>query len=111
MGVSMKDLSRKHRELMADGFFGPDEDDGEEVEEVPEDISHLSPEEQQTAIKKRAFLLLLIGTTLAVLFSDPLVDVLQEIASRLGIGSFYVAFVLAPLGSNASEIIARYDQY
>jgi len=78
----------------------------EEEEEVPEDFTDLSPDEQQAAIKKRAFLMLLVGTALVVIFSDPMVDVLQELANRAGIPPFYVAFVLAPLASNATEVLA-----
>jgi len=35
-----------------------------------------------------------------------MVDVLQEIANRCHISPFYVSFVLAPIASNASEVIA-----
>ena len=77
------------------------------------------------------------GTALVLLFSDPMVDVLSEMANRIGIPPFYVAFVLAPLvrdpnclrsstihltpfpsffliiycaqASNASELIAAYN--
>lgn len=95
------------RDLMLNNIF---EGDGggqeEEEEEVPEDITSLPPHEQQRIIKQRAFIMLAIGTTLVLIFSDPMVDVMQEIASRAGLNSFYVAFVLAPLASNASEVIA-----
>uniref|UniRef100_A0A7S0AGX5 EF-hand domain-containing protein n=1 Tax=Minutocellus polymorphus TaxID=265543 RepID=A0A7S0AGX5_9STRA len=87
-------------------FEGGQEGQEEEEEEVPEDITSLPPHEQQRIIKKRAFIMLAIGTTLVLIFSDPMVDVMQEIASRAGLNSFYVAFVLAPLASNASEVIA-----
>lgn len=80
------------------------DDDAEEEEEVPEDITSLPPHEQQRIIKQRAFTMLAIGTGLVLIFSDPMVDVMQEIASRAGLNSFYVAFVLAPLASNASEV-------
>mmetsp|Transcript_13097 Transcript_13097/g.18822 ORF Transcript_13097/g.18822 Transcript_13097/m.18822 type:complete len:150 (-) Transcript_13097:4483-4932(-) len=50
--------------------------------------------------------MLAIGTMLVVFFSDPMVDVMQEIANRLGLSPFYVSFILAPLASNASEVIA-----
>ena len=82
------------------------EEDEEEMEEIPEDITDLSPAEQQKVIKKRAFTMLAIGTVLVVMFSDPMVDVMQEIANRMGMSPFYVSFVLAPLASNASEVIA-----
>ena len=78
----------------------------EEEEEVPEGFADLSPDEQQTAIKKEAFITLGIGTLLVILFSDPMVDVMQEIAVRANMSAFYVSFILAPLASNASEVIA-----
>lgn len=92
--------------IQAENIFGDDGGDDEEEEEVPEDLASLSPEEQQHAIKKRAFLMLFMGTTLVLLFSDPMVDVLSEVANRIGIPAFYVSFILAPLASNASEVIA-----
>lgn len=87
--------------------FNVSEDDEEdEAEEVPEDFCDLTPEEQQAAIKLRAFKMLAMGTVLVVYFSDPMVDVMQEIAVRGGISPFYVSFVLAPLASNSSEVLA-----
>lgn len=83
--------------------------EGEEEESVPDDIAHLSVEEQQKKIKIRAAVMLSIGTILVVLFSDPMVDVLSEIGNRTGVPSFYVSFILAPLASNASELIAAYN--
>lgn len=91
------------RESIVEGAFSE-----EEEEEVPEDFTDLPPDQQQKAIKKRAFLMLLIGTSLVILFSDPMVDVMQEIAVRCKIPPFYVSFVLAPLASNASEVLASY---
>lgn len=83
--------------------FGEDE---EEEEEVPNDIASLSPEKQEAAIKKKAFTMLGVGTFLVLLFSDPMVDVMQEIAVRINMSPFYVSFILAPLASNASEVLA-----
>ncbi len=77
-----------------------------EEEEVPKEFTDLSPKEQQVAIKRRAFGMLAIGTILGILFSDPMVKVMEEIANRLNIPAFYVSFVLAPLALNASEVIA-----
>lgn len=91
---------------MSENIFHGEGGDEEEEEEVPEDLTALSPEEQQRAIKRRAFSMLFIGTTLVLLFSDPMVDVLSEVADRIGIPAFYVSFILAPLASNASEVIA-----
>jgi Ca2+/Na+ antiporter len=77
-----------------------------ELEEVPEEFTDLPPEQQQAAIKLRAFYMCAAGTFLVVLFSDPMVDVMQEIAVRANLSPFYVSFVLAPLASNASEVIS-----
>jgi len=47
-----------------------------------------------------------LGTIITLLFSDPMVDVMSELGNRMTIPPFYVAFVLAPVASNASELIA-----
>lgn len=91
---------------MVNNIFHDEGGDAEEEEEVPEDLTSLSPEAQQRAIKRRAFFMLFIGTALVLLFSDPMVDVLSELAERTGVPPFYVSFILAPLASNASEVIA-----
>eukprot|EP00985_Skeletonema_marinoi_P012111 scaffold5796_cov98-Skeletonema_marinoi.AAC.2 len=83
-----------------------DDDEDEEEEEVPEDLTALSPEEQQRAIIRRAFSMLIIGTAIVLMFSDPMVEVLSEIAVRANIPPFYVSFILAPVAANASEVIA-----
>lgn len=88
---------------------GEGDGDDDEEEDLPEDLSALTPDEQQKRIKMRAGWKLGIGTILIVVFSDPMVDVLQEMADRVGCPSFYIAFVLAPLVSNASELIATYN--
>jgi Ca2+/Na+ antiporter len=85
----------------------PDEE--EEKEEIPEDLADLSPEEQQYSIKLRSFYMMAIGTIIVLIVSDPMVDVLTEIGDRINVSSFYVAFVLAPIASNASEVIASYN--
>ena len=52
--------------------------------------------------------LMIVGTLIVLLFSDPMVDVLSELGNRIHLSPFYVAFVLAPLVSNGSELIAAY---
>mmetsp|Transcript_52323 Transcript_52323/g.77465 ORF Transcript_52323/g.77465 Transcript_52323/m.77465 type:complete len:549 (+) Transcript_52323:83-1729(+) len=84
----------------------PDDECEESEDELPHGIASMPADEQQQAIKKTAFVMLFFGTALVVIFSDPMVDVLQEVASRAKISPFYVSFVLAPLASNASEVIA-----
>merc|ERR1712087_399715 len=63
-------------------------------------------EEQQARIKKRAFSNMALGTALVLLFSDPMCDLLGVIGDKVGVPKFYVSFVLAPLASNASELVA-----
>ena len=93
--------------VAASMFTGEEEkEEEEEEEEVPQDLTNLSPEEQQRAIKLRAFTMLFFGTSFVLLFSGPMVDVLSEVADRVGVSAFYVSFVIAPLASNASEVIA-----
>ncbi|CAM9827362.1 unnamed protein product, partial [Ectocarpus sp. 12 AP-2014] len=77
-----------------------DNGDSEEHEEMPEDLAHLKPEEQQYHVKMRAAYLMTVGTALVLIFSDPMVDVLGVLGDRTGISSFYISFVLAPLASN-----------
>ena len=84
-------------------------DDEEEEEDIPDDLAGLSVEEQQRKIKIRAFYMMGIGTFTVLVFSDPMVDVLSEIGERTGIPSFYISFIVAPLASNASELIAAYN--
>jgi len=83
-----------------------DEEPEDEDEEMPEDLQELSPDQQQFVIKQRAALLCGLGTLMVVVFSDPMVDVMSNLGERIGVPPFYIAFVLAPLASNASELIA-----
>jgi len=88
-----------------DGDAGADEEEDEECE-VPEDLQDMSPDEQQAAIKMRAFGMMGVGTLLVLIFSDPMVEVMSNVGERLSIPPFYISFVLAPLASNASELLA-----
>jgi len=86
---------------------GEDGDEEDEVEdEVPEELANLPADQQEQAIKMKAFKYLIIGTVLVVVFSDPMVDVLSEVAVRTNVPKFYVSFVLAPVASNTSELFA-----
>lgn len=86
-----------------------EDEDGEEEPEVPEDLVHLSPKQQQTRILIRSFATMGAGVFLVLFFSDPMVDVLSDLGDRINVSPFFVAFVLAPLASNASELIAAYS--
>ena len=93
---------------------GEEDEEGEEGEEeedteVPEDLLELGWQEQQWHIKARAAKLMGVGTIAILLFADPMVDVLANVGARVSVPPFYVAFVLAPLASNAAEFIASYN--
>ena len=60
----------------------------------------------ENELKVKACLLLLFGTLCVTLFSDPLVDVITQVGDRLNVSPFYVAFVVTPFASNASEVYA-----
>ena len=85
-----------------------EDEEEEEEEEIPSDLVHLSPKQQQRRIIGRSFAMMLAGTALVILFSDPIVDVLDNMAERVRVPNFYVSFIVAPLISNASEIIASF---
>lgn len=95
--------------LSEDGYSEVEDADGDEDEEeagVHEKTTDLPADEQQRIIKKEAFSMLALGTFLVVTFSDPMVDVIGEIANRIGVNAFYVSFILVPLASNGSELLA-----
>jgi len=81
-------------------------EDGEEEEDMPPDLADLSPAEQQTAIKKRACKDMFFGSALVLLFSDPMVDLLGTMGEKADIPAFYISFLIAPLASNASELVS-----
>jgi Ca2+/Na+ antiporter len=88
------------------GGGGDDDDDDEE--EMPDEFKDLTPEQQQKAIIKSSFKQMIIGTCLVLIFTDPMVDVLGQLGVITKIPPFYVSFVLAPLASNASELLTSY---
>jgi len=85
-----------------------EDDNAEEEEDMPPDLCDLEPEEQQRRIKYRALLKTSTGTLMLLVFSDPMVDIMDELGHRLHIPSFFIAFVLAPIASNASELLSSY---
>jgi Ca2+/Na+ antiporter len=89
--------------LLADG---EEEEEEEEEEAEEEEAANLTPAE----IRRKAFGTLALGVALVSLFSDPMVNVLSEIANKADIPPFYVGFVIAPVISNASEIISSISQ-
>lgn len=96
--------------VCTDKYLAPEsgEEEGEE-EEVPEDLADLDPQEQQRRIKTRASWGMALGTLMVLVFSDPMVDLLSELGKRINVSAFYISFILAPLASNASELVAGFN--
>lgn len=88
--------------------YMPKYEEDEEEEEMPEDLSELSPEQQLFRVGFRACWMMGLGTFLVLIFSDPMVDCLSAWGNVLEISPFYVSFVLAPMASNASELLSAY---
>jgi len=90
----------------ADADDAGEDDDQDEEEEVPDDLTHLSPKQQRIRIIIRSAWMMGLGVLLVIIFSDPMVDVFSSLGKVCHINSFYIAFVLGPLASNASELVA-----
>merc|ERR1712107_191016 len=103
MGGNPKLLMKK--KAADDAETGSEDGDADE-ENMPEDLADLSPEMQQSLLTKRAFSKMFLVTGLVLLFSDPMCDLLTVIGDKLEINTFFVGFLLAPLASNASEMVA-----
>jgi len=80
----------------------------EEEDDMPEEWAELSPQEQQKRILMRSCKMMALGSLLVLVFSDPMVDVMSSMGTLTGIPPFFVAFILAPIASNASELISTY---
>jgi Ca2+/Na+ antiporter len=85
---------------------GDGEDDAEEEEMPPEELISETGEIDLPKLKKTASISMFFGTLVVLVFSDPMVDVLSALGNFIGVAPFYVSFVLAPLASNASELVA-----
>lgn len=48
----------------------------------------------------------LLGTCICSVFSDPFVGSVADLSRATGIPAFFIAFVVAPLASNASELVS-----
>ncbi|CAJ1461073.1 unnamed protein product [Effrenium voratum] len=98
-------------EVAASAEEAPEEEEDEEEEEesMPEEFKEMSVADQRRQILLKSGYQMGLGTLLVLIFSDPMVDVLAEIGRQSGIPSFYISFVLAPLASNSSELVAAYN--
>lgn len=54
----------------------------------------------------KSILLLLLGTALAAIFADPLVDAVDKFSIATSIPSFFMSFIVMPLTTNSSEAVS-----
>lgn len=97
--INADHAERQQRFLAERAQVGADDDEEEEEES---EHSHLSPSQ----VLMRATATIIIGVGLVTLFSDPMVDVLTVFGERISVPPFYISFIVTPLVSNASELIA-----
>lgn len=99
-----------NQNLLENGYNDSEEAESEEDDgEMPEDLMHLSPKEQQKWLIIRSLYTMAAGTAIVMIFSDPMVAVFNSMGTALSIDSFYIAFFLAPLASNAKEWVASWN--
>jgi len=77
-------------------------DDEEEEEEHFIELT-----DKQLVLK--AIWLLVIGTIICGIFSEPLVGVIGAVSTKMNISPFYISFVVAPIALNTREIIASFS--
>ncbi|KAI4321827.1 hypothetical protein MLD38_035161 [Melastoma candidum] len=90
----LDDLHKKTRQEHALVKSG-DESEGDEE----------SVENRRTNLLK-AIMLLVLGTFLAAIFADPLVDAVDEFSDATSIPTFFISFIFLPLATNASEAVS-----
>lgn len=54
----------------------------------------------------KSVLLLLLGTIIAAVFADPLVDVVDNFSDATSIPAFFISFIALPLATNSSEAVS-----
>ncbi|KAL2944490.1 Sodium/calcium exchanger NCL [Bienertia sinuspersici] len=69
-------------------------------EEAGEEIENI----KATTIK--AILFLVLGTIIAGVFADPLVDAVDNFSDATSIPSFFISFIALPLATNSSEAVS-----
>ncbi|CAK7350085.1 unnamed protein product [Dovyalis caffra] len=89
------DKTRREHDLL-----GPEEREEEHSDEVVEGV--INP--RWTSFK--AALMLLIGTIIAAVFADPLVDAVDNFSDATSIPTFFISFIALPLATNSSEAVS-----
>ncbi|CAL5223152.1 g5620 [Coccomyxa viridis] len=79
-----------------------EEDAEDEAEDEKKDKEAMSTKKLVT----KSVLMLLAGTIVCAVISDPMVDAVSNFSKASKIPAFYVAFVVTPYASNASELVS-----
>ncbi|KAL9248579.1 Sodium/calcium exchanger NCL-like protein [Drosera capensis] len=69
-------------------------------------VSEENGEENSKNPVLKAVLLLALGTIIAAVFADPLVDAVDNFSDATGIPSFFISFIFLPLATNSSEAVS-----
>lgn len=73
---------------------------GDQSDEVVEGVQN------PTKTTLRAVLLLVLGTLIAAVFADPLVDAVDNFSTATSIPTFFISFIALPLATNSSEAVS-----
>ena len=65
-----------------------EEENEEEEEEIPDEWKEMDPATRARAIIMMSCKMMLLGTAVVLIFSDPMVDVLNQVGIVTGVGSF-----------------------
>lgn len=73
---------------------------GDQSDEVVEAV------ENPKWITFKAVMMLLLGTLIAAVFADPLVDAVDNFSDATSIPTFFISFIALPLATNSSEAVS-----
>jgi len=64
------------------------DEDSEEQEEEPEEFKNLDPQVKEYFILSKSLRMMLLGTLVVLIFSDPMVDILNDMGTVLQVDAF-----------------------
>lgn len=100
--VSTSSPSVKSMEIPDNAAIDDEIETEREGEEIEDELWHYT--DQQLLVQ--AVAILIVGTLLCSIFSDPIIDVITALANRLNLSPFYISFVVTPFASAATEMYA-----
>lgn len=76
---------------------GDDDDSDDESEEIQANFARYLTQ---------SIVMMIGGTAICAIFSDPMVSAISDFATTAGIPAFYISFIVTPYCSNASEFVS-----